>query len=201
MASSTPGTNRFSKFYGGHYSDRQWYCLCRKITTRVTAKSGPNTDQSFYKCDQNPKCRFWLWDEHEAEARRLLSTSQSSEPQTPSRFQVDSKSTVKTSKNHPISDQVLRSAARQASLSSNQECRSPASFPSPEDEDELATRVMSLLESYKIRLNSRQERKLRVLIDDYMDGTGEVFNTNKAQTRWLQTRQGNDAADHEYDID
>lgn len=60
---------------------------------------------------------------------------------------------------------------------------------------------MSLLESYKIKLNSRQERKLRVLIDDYMDDMGEKFKPNKAQIGWLRTKQEDDEDDHEYYID
>lgn len=59
---------------------------------------------------------------------------------------------------------------------------------------------MSLLEGYKIKLNTRQERKLRVLIDDYMDDMGEMFSPNKAQTGWLRTKQEDDDDDHEYYI-
>jgi hypothetical protein len=59
---------------------------------------------------------------------------------------------------------------------------------------------MSLLESYKIKLNSRQERKLRVLIDDYMEDKGEKFSPNQAQIGWLRTKQ-EDNGDDEYYID
>jgi hypothetical protein len=44
----------------------------------------------------------------------------------------------------------------------------------PDDDDELATIVLNLLENFKVQLNSRQKRKLQVVIDDYIENMERV---------------------------
>lgn len=66
-------------------------------------------------------------------------------------------------------DRVLRSA-RQATPTSSQADRSLPRPQTPDFEDGLATRVINLLEGYNIQLSSKEKRKLRVVIDDYVDG-------------------------------
>jgi hypothetical protein len=63
---------------------------------------------------------------------------------------------------------VLRSS-RQATPASSQFSRRISSPRILDDDDELATKVLSLLESFDIQLNSKQVRKLQVLVDDYVE--------------------------------
>jgi hypothetical protein len=44
----------------------------------------------------------------------------------------------------------------------------------PDDGDELATIVLNLLENFKVQLNSRQKRKVQVVIDDYIENMERV---------------------------
>lgn len=163
-------------------------------------------------------CGFWLWEEHETEARRHLAASMSPDPQTPSRLRqssMDSRSQSSPStglrslilgnpnsatasrmlgsarQETPTSsqsDRVLRNA-RQATPTPSQATRSSPRPQTPDLEDELATTVINLLESYKIQLSSKEQRKLRVVIDDYVDDLVTELCLCKAQ---LDAFQGPD---------
>jgi hypothetical protein len=82
-------------------------------------------------------------------------------------------------------DRVLRSA-QQPTPKSNQVDRSLPRPQTPDSEDGLAARVINLLESYNIHLSSKQLRKLRVEIDDYMDDMETELSLCKEQLETLQ---------------
>lgn len=126
-------------------------------------------------------CGFWLWVEHESEARRRLAEAMSPEPQTPSKpryskvesysSSTPSSSSQSTAERSPYpsgSDRVLRSA-RQATPASSPIGGHPTSQRDSDQDDELAARVLSLLVGFNVQLNSRQKRKLQVVIDDYIE--------------------------------
>ncbi|KAH8698068.1 hypothetical protein GQ44DRAFT_733426 [Phaeosphaeriaceae sp. PMI808] len=109
----------------------------------------------------------------------------SPEPQTPSKprqsgFESRVQSTPSTgsqsvarSYSHTSrSDRVLRSA-RQATPTSSQVNRRFPGFQTSDEDDELTTRVINLLEGFNIQLNSKQKRKLQVLVDDYIEDMGK----------------------------
>lgn len=125
-------------------------------------------------------CGFWLWVEHETEAKRRLADSLSPEPSTPSRPRqsieprqqytppVASQSTLSAYTSTPSTNRVLRSA-REATPSSGSANRGYTSPVALGDDDELATILLELLEDFKVQLTSRQKRKIQVVIDDYME--------------------------------
>lgn len=107
----------------------------------------------------------------------------SPEPQTPSKARQSSPASFLPStpstgpqksaeryKYAATSDRVLRSA-QQATLSSSPIGeRPPLASPHTLFQDgELAARVLSLLEGFNVNLNSRQKRKLQVVIDDFIE--------------------------------
>jgi len=130
-------------------------------------------------------CGFWLWVEHETEAKRRLADAMSPEPQTPSRPRqsieprlqstpsVASQSVARGYPNTPSSDRVLRSARQETPTASQLNRRLPSPL-TPDDDHELATIVLNLLGDFKIQLNSRQKRKLQVVIDDYIENMERV---------------------------
>lgn len=126
-------------------------------------------------------CGFWLWREHETEAKRRLADALSPEPQTPSRPRQSIEPRLQSTpsavppsaargySNIPSSDRVLRSARQETPSASQVDRRLPSRPLTPDNDDELATIVLNLLEDFKIQLNSRQRRKLQVVIDDYIE--------------------------------
>jgi hypothetical protein len=80
---------------------------------------------------------------------------------------------------------VLRNA-RQATPTSSQADRSLPRPQTPDFEDGLATRVINLLKGYNIQLSSKEKRKLRVVINDYMDDIETELSLYKKQLETMQ---------------
>lgn len=126
-------------------------------------------------------CGFWLWVEHEPEAKRRLAASLSPEPSTPSRPRqsiesrpqgtppVASQSVLSSYANTPSSTNRILKSTREETPTSGRTNRGYASSLALGEDDELATILLELLEDFKVQLTSRQKRKIQVVIEDYME--------------------------------
>lgn len=140
-------------------------------------------------------CGFWLWEEHETEARRYLANSKSPEPQTPSKLRYSSieppsqngasTGSKSASLNGGTSDRVLRSARQPTPVASQAHQFTPR-IKTPHSEDGLPIKVLDLLEHYHIELNDRQRRKLHVLIDDYIEEIETELSLCKEQLETMR---------------
>lgn len=87
-----PGVYHESHYGKGSYKVGKWYCDCGELAGLITSgRDNEHKGKEYWRCPRpKEKCTFYLWLEHEAEAKEHHKAAECPMPQTPTKADIRS---------------------------------------------------------------------------------------------------------------